>query len=180
MKKYGSPGPDGYDAVLPTILERDWFRDDGYGKPSFGQWGHVCLHATSLHDPHPQEGYTKNPESAADFRSITLLNVSFKVISKVLVNRLRPIMLKLIGPHQNSFLPGRSTMDNVILTQEVVHVMNNKRRKKNTMIIKIDLQKAYDSVSWDFLESTLQEFGFSRQLIDLILVSLRESSISIL
>lgn len=56
-------------------------------------------------------------------------------------------MSKLIGPHQNSFLPNRSTTDNVILTQEVVQNMNNKRRKKKLMIFKVDLQKAYDIVS---------------------------------
>lgn len=120
------------------------------------------------------------PEIGADFRPITLLNVAFKVISKVLVNRLRPIMCKLIGPHQNSFLPGRSTMDNVILTQEVVHSMNNKKGKKGCMIVKVDLQKAYDCVSWSFLETTLIEFGFPTRIINLILYSLRESEISIL
>ncbi|XP_019198971.1 PREDICTED: uncharacterized protein LOC109192724 [Ipomoea nil] len=120
------------------------------------------------------------PESAADFRPITLLNVAFKVISKVLVNRLRPIMCKLIGPHQNSFLPGRSTLDNIILTQEIVHVMNKKKGHKGSMAVKVDLQKAYDSVDWAFLEDTLVAFGFPRQIIDLILFSLRESRISIL
>lgn len=87
-----------------------------------------------------------NAESAANFRPITLLNVAFKVISKVLVNRLRPIMCSLIGPHQNNFLLERSTLDNVILTQEIIHSMNRKKGMKGLMIVKVDLQKAYDSV----------------------------------
>nr|AIK35195.1 LINE-type retrotransposon LIb DNA [Ipomoea batatas] len=148
IKKYGSPGPDGIQAVFYQHF-----------------WNEVGPSLTNMVN-----------QALTDH----LLNVAFKVISKVLVNRLRPIMCNLIGPHQNSFLPGRSTMDNVILTQEVVHSMNTKRGKKGSMIVKIDLQKAYDSVSWSFLEKTLDSFGFPRQIIELLLFSLRESDISVL
>lgn len=121
------------------------------------------------------------PKSAADFRPITLLNVAFKVISKVLVNRVRPIMCKLIGPHQNSFLTGRSTLDNVILTQEIIHNMNRRKGKKGLMVVKVNLHKAYESVDWNFLEeTTLEGFGFPRRIIDFILFYLKESEISIL
>lgn len=89
----------------------------------------------------------ENQEPASDFRPITLLNVIFKIISKVLVNRMQPLMKKLIEPFQNSFLLGRSTMDNIILAQEVVHGMRHKTGKKGTMVIKLDLHKAYDSIN---------------------------------
>lgn len=89
-------------------------------------------------------------------------------------------MCKLIGLHQNSFLPGRSTLDNVVLTQEIIHNMHRKKGKKGLMAVKIDLQKAYDSVDWDFLKETLQGFGFPRNIIDLILYSLKECDISII
>lgn len=62
----------------------------------------------------------ENPETIQKFRPITLLNVAYKVLSKVLVNRIRPLLQNLIGPHQNSFLPGRSTIDNIILSQEAL------------------------------------------------------------
>nr|GMD68515.1 LINE-type retrotransposon LIb DNA [Ipomoea batatas] len=65
--------------------------------------------------------------------------------------------------------------DNVIFTQEVIHTMNTNKGKKGLMILKVDLHKAYDSVSWTFLETTLVDFGFPRRLINLILFSLRES-----
>lgn len=71
-----------------------------------------------------------NPENAGDIRLITLLNVVYKIISKVFVNKMRLLMEKLIGPFQNSFIPGRSTLDNVTLTQEVVHNINRKKSKK--------------------------------------------------
>nr|BAE79385.1 unnamed protein product [Ipomoea batatas] len=178
MKKYGSPGPDG----IPAVFYQQFWGEVG---PAMTDMVNHAFENGSTYISQLQAFMTlipkkDTPETAADFRPITLLNVSFKVISKVLVNRLRPIMSNIIGPHQNSFLPGRSTMDNVILTQEVVHSMNNPRRKKKQMILKVDLQKAYDSVSWDYLEETLEDFGFPRRLIDLILFSLQESSLAIL
>lgn len=85
-------------------------------------------------------------ESTSDIRPITLLNVAFKVVMKVLLNGMRHIMTKLIGPFHNSFLPWRSTLDNVILAQEVMHNMNRKKGKKSFMMIKVDLHKAYNNL----------------------------------
>ncbi|XP_031120447.1 uncharacterized protein LOC116023586 [Ipomoea triloba] len=178
MKNFESPGPDG----IPALFYQHFWNEVGMALTNMvnqalatGTVNRSLLHAYMTLIPKKE-----TPESAADFRPITLLNVAFKVISKVLVNRMRPIMCNLIGPHQNSFLPGRSTQDNIILTQEVVHTMNRKRGKKGYMIVKVDLQKAYDSVAWSFLESTLVDFGFPRQMVELISFSLRESDISIL
>ncbi|XP_031120628.1 uncharacterized protein LOC116023758 [Ipomoea triloba] len=178
MKKYGSPGPDG----IPAIFYQHFWSEVGH---SLTNMVNQALVSGMVNNSLLTAFITLIPkkevlETAADFRPITLLNVAFKVISKVLVNRLRPIMQNLIGPHQNSFLPGRSTMDNVILTQEVVHTMSSKKGKKGFMIVKVDLHKAYDSVSWSFLEDTLVRFRFPRSIIDLLLFSLRESDLSIL
>lgn len=119
------------------------------------------------------------PETANYFRPITLLNVVFKIISKVLVNRMRPIMSKLVGPFQNSFLPGRSTMDNVILNQEIMHSMRHKKGRKGYMMIKIDLHKAHDSLDWGFLKSVLAKLGFSDRFVRLVMFALKENRISI-
>ncbi|XP_019155168.1 PREDICTED: uncharacterized protein LOC109152041 [Ipomoea nil] len=162
MKKFGSPGPDG----IPTAFYQKFW--EHIGSP-------VTIMAFITLIPKKEV-----PETAADFRPITLLNVAFKIISKVLVNRPRPIMCRIIGPYQNSFLPGRSTMDNIILTQEVIHTMNMKKGRKGLMVVKIDRHKAYDSVSWSFLKDTLIEFGFPTSLVQLILFSLENSDISIL
>lgn len=99
---------------------------------------------------------------------------------KVIVDRLRPIMKHLISPHQNSFLPGRSTLDNIILTQEVMHGINKRKGKKGVMIVKMDLHKTYDNVDWDFLGDTLRKFKFRDGLIKLLMFTMRESNISIL
>lgn len=70
------------------------------------------------------------PESISQFRPISLCNVSYKIITKVMVNRLRKILPRLIGPTQGSFLPGRYISDNVVIVQEVVHSMRKKRGGK--------------------------------------------------
>lgn len=178
MKRFGSPGPDGIQAAFyQHFWEEVGPKLTGFvnNALTFSRVPTGMLEAFITLIPKKD-----CPEDASDFRPITLLNVAFKVVSKVLVNRLRPIMNKLIGPFQNSFLPGRSTLDNVILAQEIMHSMNMKKGKKGFMMVKIDLHKAYDSLNWDFLESVLVRVGFPERITNLIMFSLRETRISIL
>ena len=85
-----------------------------------------------------------NPTRLKNFRPISLCNVIFIVITKVLVDRIRPSLDDLIGPFQSSFIPGRGTTDNAILVQEVVHHMHMSRSEKGMLAFKIDLEKAYN------------------------------------
>lgn len=71
-------------------------------------------------------------------------------------------------------------MDNVILTQEVMHSMNSRRGRRGFMMVKLDLNKAYDSLDWGFLQSVLERVGIPNKISDLIMFSLRETRISIL
>lgn len=64
-----------------------------------------------------------DPEIVADFRPISLFNVSIKVITKITVNRLRPYLDDIISPNQSSFLPGRGTQNNILAVQEIIHSM---------------------------------------------------------
>nr|KYP61992.1 Retrovirus-related Pol polyprotein LINE-1 [Cajanus cajan] len=123
---------------------------------------------------------TSNPTCWKELRPISLCNVSYKIISKVLVNRLRPLLQDLINPLQGSFLPGRGPRDNSIIAQEVLHHINHHRGKKGLLAIKIDLEKAYDRLSWDFLQQTLLEFGFPGRIVSLIMWGVCETSLSIL
>jgi len=63
------------------------------------------------------------PNTFKDFRLISLCNIVYKIITKVLVMRLRPILDIIIGPYQSSFLPGRGTSDNDVVLQEIIHHM---------------------------------------------------------
>lgn len=101
------------------------------------------------------------------------------IITKILVARIRPLLAKIISPFQSNFIPGRSTNDNIIITQEVLHTLRGKKGKKGGLIFKIDLKKAYDKVSWKFLFDTLTYFQFNASWIALIMncVSSVKSSI---
>ena len=88
-------------------------------------------------------------------------------------------MMDLVSPLQNSFIPGRSTTDNVIITQEILHHMHSSKNKKGTMAIKVDLHKAYDSVDWQFLDQVLVSFGFQDRIKRLIMFCVSSSSLSL-
>ena len=92
------------------------------------------------------------------FRPISLCNVVLKIITKVMANRLKPLMSGLISPEKSGFVEGRQILDGIILTQEMIHSL--KKTKSPGMLIKVDLVKAYDKVSWLFLKAMLKAFGF--------------------
>lgn len=83
--------------------------------------------------------------------SASFLNSTSLLITKILVARIRPIRGDLISPLQSSFLPGRSGLDYVIIVQEVVHSFAALKGTKGNMIIKLDLEKAYDRLEWVLL-----------------------------
>ena len=122
---------------------------------------------------------TEVPTLFSKFHPISLCNVVYKLISKVLVNRLRPFTMELIGPLQNSFIPSRSTIDNVITAQEILYHMHSSKSKKGTMAIKVDLHKDYDNVDWGFLEQVLVGFDFSDRIKRLIMFYVFASSLSL-
>ena len=120
------------------------------------------------------------PTKMRDFRPISLCCVVYKLITKVLVNRLRPFMSGLVSPMQSGFVPGRGTQDNAIVAQEVMHVMKKSKAKKGMVAFKIDLEKAYDRVDWHFLRFILGKFVFPNAIVNLIMFCVTSSSLSIL
>lgn len=98
----------------------------------------------------------------------------------MLINRLYPFLNDMVNPLQSSFIPGRGTTDNAIILQENIHYMKKSKRKKGDLIFKLDLEKAYDQVHWDFLRQTLQVFGFPHGIISLIMHGISSTSISLL
>jgi hypothetical protein len=104
-----------------------------------------CLNSTFL-ALIPKEN---NPTTFGDYRPISLCNLCYKLISKVIANRIKPIMSCNLSEEQLGFLKGRRIQDAIGTTHECLHSISKKKTK--SMILKLDLRKAYDCIDWDLL-----------------------------
>ncbi|KAJ9707046.1 hypothetical protein PVL29_002163 [Vitis rotundifolia] len=104
----------------------------------------------------PKKSLTKK---ISDFRSISLITSLYKVIAKVLSERLRGVLHETIHSSQGAFVQGRQILDVVLIANEIVD--ERRRSGEEGVIFKIDFEKAYDHVRWDFLDHVLEKKGFS-------------------
>jgi hypothetical protein len=103
----------------------------------------------------------KEPESISQFRPISLCNILYKLISKVLANRLKLVVPDIISQTQSTFVSGRMITDNVLLAYEITHMMHNKKGVRDGLVaVKLDMRKAYDHVEWRFLERLIGKIEF--------------------
>jgi len=116
--------------------------------------------------------------TAKDFRPISLVHSFTKLITKILANRLAPFSDSLVSTNQSTFIRGRCIHDNFILVQQTVKVLH--RQKVPSLFLKLDISKAFDSVSWSFLLEVLQHLGFSLPWCNLVSNLLSTSSTCIL
>jgi hypothetical protein len=94
----------------------------------------------------------KDVTNIKQFRPIFLLNVSFKIFTKVAVKRLTGVAEKLISQSQTAFITSRNILEEVVMFHETIHELHKK--KMNGVILKIDFKKTYDKVNWKFLQLT--------------------------
>ena len=117
---------------------------------------------------------TNFPQKINDLRPINLCNVLYKLISKVLANRLKKILPEIISPSQSAFVLGRLITDNVLLAYELIRHLKSRRKGGGGLVaIKLDMSKAYDRVEWVFLENMMRKIGFNEGWIQLIMKCLR-------
>ena len=89
----------------------------------------------------------KSSEKISDYRPISLCNVIYKIISKVLANRLKQILPQVISFSQSAFILGRPITNNVLVAYETLHAMHCKKSgKKGSLALKLDVSKVYDCV----------------------------------
>jgi hypothetical protein len=112
----------------------------------------------------------QNPINVTDFRPISLCNVLYKLISKVLANRLKNILPDIISCYQSAFIPGRLISDNILTAYEIMHTMQSRMwRNEGFMSIKLDMSKAYDRVEWTFLRAVMIKMGFDSKWVHLVM-----------
>jgi hypothetical protein len=161
-----APGPDGFttlfyvkywDCIKSTVLlavgnffdSNKLLREQNH---TFIALIPKCLGASAIHH----------------FWPISLCNIIYKVISKLLANRLKPFLSKIISPFQTAFVPGRHIQDNSILLHEMLHSLKNKRGMGGLMAVNIDMEKAFDKMEWDYLLIIMEKLGFHPKWINWI------------
>ena len=119
----------------------------------------------------------KRDSNTSFFRPICLLNMVYKIITKVLTLRLMAVASRIISKNQTAFIPGRSILDGIVILQEVLHDL--KSRKEEGIILKLDFEKAYDRVSWTFLEEVLLKKRFSSTWVSWMMQTVKGGRVAI-
>jgi hypothetical protein len=116
-----------------------------------------------------------------DWRPIVLCNVLYKIIAKVLANRLKQVLPKCVSHHQSAFVPKRFILDNAMVAIEVVHYMRTKTTGKTGCVaLKLDISKAYDRMSWEYLRAVLVRMGFSDKWVNWMAICVETVDYSVL
>lgn len=163
-----SPGPDG---MSPGFYQKHWHivgKDIILTVRNFFDTGHIDSQLTNTNIVLiPKK---KNPAFMTDLRPISLCNVVYKIISKVLANMLEQVIDGIIADTQSAFIPGRLIMDSIMVGYEVMHFLKRKMKGNiGWMALMLDINKVYDKVKWDFLEATLIKLGFEDKLTKLFM-----------
>lgn len=142
MQNLKAPGPDGYH---PLFFKSRWntvghslhnFVLDCFSQPS-----KILDVNQTLLTLIPK---CDDPSKVSQFRPVALCNFVYKVITKIIAQRLRLILPYVVSENQSSFTPGRSIIDNILWLQETIHFLRYLKGKKGYMILKLDLEKVYD------------------------------------
>lgn len=105
-----------------------------------------------------------DPIDIRQFRPICVLNDCFKFLSKVVTNILSEIADDIISPTQTAFIPGRFILEGCVIIHEVLHEL--KVKKMEGIIMKIDFEKSYDKVKWNFLFEVMDRKSFPSKWIN--------------
>lgn len=116
--------------------------------------------------------------SVGDYRPIAGCNTIYKVVSKMLCNRLRLILPTIISENQSAFIAGRTIVQNVLICQDLVRLYKRKNTTQSCLI-KIDLKKAYDNVDWAFVEEMLHAMNFPQKFIKWIMACITTTQYSV-
>ncbi|PNX95563.1 ribonuclease H, partial [Trifolium pratense] len=178
MKALAAPGPDGLPAIFyhthweiigKEVTEMVLNVLNNNGDPSQLNNTYICLIPK-----------IPNPALPNDFRPISLCNVTLKIITKTIANRIKTILPEVISPNQSAFIQGRLITDNTLIASEIFHYLAQTKRKTGYVGIKTDMAKAYDRVEWDFLEATMVTMGFPATMVQTIMKCVTTVKFSIL
>ena len=99
-----------------------------------------------------------NPQCLNEFRPISLVGSMYKILAKVLPNRLRLVIGSVVSDSQSAFIKGRQILDGIMVANEIVD--EARRHKKELLLFKVDFEKAYNSINWGYLQEVVMKMGF--------------------
>jgi hypothetical protein len=176
FKKEKSPGPDGWTSEF-FIFFFDLIGEDLLAMvEETRRLGSVMggLNATFL----TLIPKTNCPRSFDDFRPISLCNLCYKIITKIIANRLKPFLSRYISCEQLGFLKGRHIQEAIGTAHETIH--NIKKKNLKALVLKLDLRKAYDCIDWDQLRLILLKIGLGLQMTNWIMSCITSASFAVL
>ncbi|XP_020240887.1 uncharacterized protein LOC109819544 [Asparagus officinalis] len=118
------------------------------------------------------------PKTPSDFRPISCCNSLYKCISKILANRVKSVLGYLVNEAQSAFIKGRQITSNTLLAHELVKSYS-RRNISSRIMLNIDIKKAFDTISWNFLHEMLKGLGFPKRIVDWIMVCISTPKYSI-
>ena len=122
-----------------------------------------------------------NPKNVSEFRPINLCNVIYKIISKVIANRLKPFLNSIVLEAQSAFIADSLITYNILIAIESLHYMKTQSSgREGFMALKLDMSKAYDRVEWSFLEKFMLKMGFQDSWVAMIMQCVSTVTYSIL
>ena len=177
MNPTRAPGPDG---MTPLFFQTFWHivkKDIIKATKSFFHSSHMLKAMNHTNISLIPKG--EHPTEVKQFRPISLCNVLYKIISKILANRLKIFLGKCISTNQAAFVLGRQILDNVIISHEYMHYLKNKREGSHGfMALKLDMSKTYDRVEWEYLKAIMVKMDFCGTWITWIMECISTASFS--
>ena len=173
----GAPGPDGFGG---HFYQTFW---DVVGMDVVTSVQDFFLHGEVL--PNINSNMivlipkTSGARPMGDYCPIALANFQFKIITKIVADRLACITSRIISVEQRGFVRDRSIVECVIIASEALNILD-KRQYGGNIALKVDISKAFDTLDWNFLIMVLHNFGFNTTFINWILAILQSARLSIL